>query len=541
MSAFGRYTLVKKLAVGGMAEVFLARADGPMGFQKRCVVKRILPHFSDDPSFVQMFLTEARLAAELNHPNLVQVFDFGQVDGQYFIAMEYIEGPNLRNLNREYRARRGPMPLPLAARLITLAAEGLHFAHELKDENGQPTNLVHRDISPDNILVSRTGSVKVVDFGIAKATNQPHLTKSGMVKGKLAYMPPEQLAREPLDRRADLFSLGVVLFELVTGEMPFDATSEVSIIQAILGQEPLRRLRSRRTDAPPLLDEAIARCLEKAPAMRYASCRELQQDLDRFIQKGGTLVSAVDIAAVVQEAFGQEFENTAPSSVPAEASLDPTVSRPVSKADNRAPPAPGGPTEAVTEPTPQPRRPPVRLKTPATGEAPPQTQVQKKLPLVPILAGLGVLVAAVAFLALRAPPAPAPAPATAPVAANPGPAAPPTPAPAPQVPVVVAEDPAAPDAGPVGASAGDPLADGAAAAGGRVAAVARLGRLELRVRPYATVSIDGQELGDTPLPVQQLPVGHHRVRLVNQELDKDVVVDFVVHPGDNVLKHNFKE
>ena len=141
----GKYTLIRKLATGGMAEVFLARADGPMGFAKKCVVKRILPHFNDDPRFIEMFLGEARLAAELNHPNLVQIFDFGQHDGQYFLALEYIDGANLRVLNQATRAQQGPMSLPLAARIIALAAEGLHFAHELRNEEGQFLNLVHRD------------------------------------------------------------------------------------------------------------------------------------------------------------------------------------------------------------------------------------------------------------------------------------------------------------------------------------------------------------------------------------------------------------
>src|SRR4051812_33086321 len=166
-----------------MAEVFLAKAEGPGGFSKKCVVKRILPHFNDDPRFIEMFLGEARLAAELNHPNLVQIFDFGQADGQYFLAMEYIDGANLRVLNQATRRMQGPMDFALAARLISMAAEGLHYAHELKNEQGELVNLVHRDISPDNILVSKNGAVKVVDFGIAKASTQPHLTKSGMIKG----------------------------------------------------------------------------------------------------------------------------------------------------------------------------------------------------------------------------------------------------------------------------------------------------------------------------------------------------------------------
>lgn len=325
-TTLGKYTLVRKLATGGMAEVFLARIDGPMGFAKKCVVKRILPHFNDDPRFIEMFLGEARLAAELNHPNLVQIFDFGEANGQYYLAMEFIDGPNVRVLNQATRRLHGAMDFALAARIIFLAAEGLHFAHELRNEQGEFLNLVHRDISPDNILVSRNGGVKVVDFGIAKASSQPHLTKSGMIKGKMAYMPPEQLAREPLDRRADLFALGIVLYELITGGMPFDATSEVSIIQAIMSQQPLERATVYRPDCPPMLEAIVNRCLEKDREKRYPSCRELQADLEKFIQSTGQSVGTREVAMLVEEAVEKEPESKSGEVVPS-GGLDRTVDR----------------------------------------------------------------------------------------------------------------------------------------------------------------------------------------------------------------------
>jgi eukaryotic-like serine/threonine-protein kinase len=159
----GKYQLIRKLATGGMAEVFLAKAAGPMGFEKMLVVKRILPHLSEDPTFVEMFLAEAKLAAQLNHPNIVQIFDFGETDGEYFLAMEYIDGPNLRVLVKRARAAKAPLPTPICARLIAAACEGLAFAHDFSDPTtGEPLGLIHRDISPDNILVSRQGAVKVV-------------------------------------------------------------------------------------------------------------------------------------------------------------------------------------------------------------------------------------------------------------------------------------------------------------------------------------------------------------------------------------------
>jgi serine/threonine protein kinase len=528
-TTFGRYTLVRKLATGGMAEVFLASADGPMGFQKKCVVKRILPHFSDDPQFVQMFLGEARLAAELNHPNLVQIFDFGEVDGQYFIAMEFIDGPNLRVLNHELRSISGSVPLAAAARMITMAAEGLQFAHDLKDEHGQPINLVHRDISPDNILVSRQGTVKVVDFGIAKAANQVHLTKSGMIKGKLAYMPPEQLAREPLDRRSDVYALGVVLYELVCGVMPFDATSEVSIIQAIMGEAPLPRAIEWRLDMPPMLDAIIARCLEKDRERRYPSCRALQQELEQFIQASGSLVSVSDIAVLVEQVIESTQQSHPVASTAA--TLDPTVPR--SAASSGPLPTPGErPRTGEVLAAPPTAKPTVERSDLRVAAAPADRATRTGL-----MVGLAVLVitlgSVLGYVLLRPPlqpPAIAAHPPTEPVAA-PRVAVPP---PVDSPPVVVL--PVAVDATAVGApDAGTPE--------GEVAdrQLARVGRLELRVRPYATVAIDGREIGDTPLPPQVLTVGKHRVRLVNKAFAKDVELEISIRPGQNVLKHNFKD
>ena len=188
LPSIGKYQLLKKLATGGMAEVYLARAEGPMGFEKLVVLKRVLPHLAEEQNFVTMFLSEARLVAQLNHPNVVQVFDFGEHLGVWFLVMELIDGPNLRALLKRATERQEPLPATLVARVISLACEGLAFAHDFVDPaSGQPLGLVHRDVSPDNILLSRTGAVKVVDFGIAKVANQLHHTRTGMVRGKFSY------------------------------------------------------------------------------------------------------------------------------------------------------------------------------------------------------------------------------------------------------------------------------------------------------------------------------------------------------------------
>lgn len=302
MEQMGKYQLIRKLASGGMAEVFLARSAGPLGFEKQLVVKRILPHLTEDPQFVEMFLAEARLAAMLNHAHIAQIFDFGQQDGRYFIAMEYIEGHNLRVLCRKAHERGVRLPFALCARLISMACEGLAYAHELTDpRHGRPLGLIHRDISADNLLLSRTGILKVVDFGIAKAASTwiPR-TQTGLIKGKVAYMPPEQLLGKPLDARADLYALAVVLYELVAGRRPYEGESDVSLIQCILN-EPMRDVRALREDVPKELEQIINRALSKDREARQASCRELQQELERFVIRCGEPVGPYQLAELVQQ------------------------------------------------------------------------------------------------------------------------------------------------------------------------------------------------------------------------------------------------
>src|SRR5512140_767411 len=272
MPSVGKYELVRKLATGGMAEVFLAKFEWARGLEKTVVVKRILYHLAEDPTFIEMFFTEAQLAAQLSHPNIAQVIEFGESEGVYFLAMEYVDGPSLRALANAAHATGTGIPFPHCARIAAFCCEALAYAHELPDAaTGQPLNLVHRDISPDNVLISKTGSVKLVDFGIAKAATQTHRTKTGLVKGKLAYMAPEQLRAEPLDRRADVYSLGVMLYELVSGRKPYEAPSEVTLIHAML-YEDMTPLRTRREDVPPELERIVNKALERKREDRWADC-----------------------------------------------------------------------------------------------------------------------------------------------------------------------------------------------------------------------------------------------------------------------------
>ncbi|MGC4115712.1 MAG: serine/threonine-protein kinase [Myxococcales bacterium] len=348
----GKYRLLRKIATGGMAEVYLAQTSGPAGFQKTLVLKRILPHLAEDANFVGMFLNEAKLAALLNHPGIVQIFDLGEADGSYFIAMEYIDGPNLRGLCRKAVEVGKAVPYEYSAKIISMACEGLHYAHDFAD-NGVPLNLIHRDISPDNILISRQGAVKVVDFGIAKAANQGHITKTGTLKGKLAYMPPEQLRGKPLDRRADIFSLGVVLYEMLAGMKPFDATSEIAAMQAILHDEPTP-LNERRPDIPAELVVIVERALEKERENRYPDCRTMQRDLDQFLIQRRKAIGAYDLSQLV-------IDIVPPTPIPVQ---------------------PAAPTQNLPreiEPLAQPKKPP----RPARPEIPPELSETLRSPQAP--------------------------------------------------------------------------------------------------------------------------------------------------------------
>jgi serine/threonine protein kinase len=313
----GNYELVRKLATGGMAELFLAKAMGPGGFEKTLVLKRILPHLAEDPEFVNMFLSEARLASRLHHSNIVQIFDLGRAGSTYFLAMEYIDGPSLRGLVQAARAQEVPLPPVLCAWMIAEACQGLAYAHDFCDPaTRKPWELVHRDVSLDNILVSRQGTVKVVDFGIAKAAGQVHLTQPGIVKGKLSYMSPEQLREKPLDRRVDVYALGVVFYELLTGQKPFDAKNELGMARAILCEAPVPAVQ-RRPDLPKAVQWILDRALAKDREKRYPDCHAFQADLEAFIRATRQAVGASQLSRFIERVIGSTPEVVTPTPTPA--------------------------------------------------------------------------------------------------------------------------------------------------------------------------------------------------------------------------------
>lgn len=280
---FGEYELERLIATGGMAEIYLARQAGFGGLVRSLVVKRMLPQLAVRPDFVRMFLDEARLAANLNHPNIVQVFNLGEVNKSYYIAMELVDGPHLGTLFAHSLRQRRPLSIELCAWIIARAADGLHYAHERADATtGEPLHLVHRDISPQNILISRVGEVKVTDFGVAKASTQQTKTRTGVIKGKVAYMSPEQCLGEQVDRRTDVFALGIVLYELLTRRRLFRDKSDLLIMQKITSED-VPPPSSANKELSPDLDEICKRALSRDLAGRYSSAAELSEALDGWL------------------------------------------------------------------------------------------------------------------------------------------------------------------------------------------------------------------------------------------------------------------
>jgi serine/threonine-protein kinase len=286
-----------------MAEVWLAQQRGPAGFAKQVVIKKILPDLAADLRFVEMFQNEARLAALLNHPNIVQIFDLGDDAGSYFIVMEFVHGCSLRRLMRRLAEVRRVMPPAIAVQIVANLCEGLHHAHELCDHRGRALGLVHRDVSPENALISFTGQVKLVDFGIAKATSIVSTQVTGPLHGKLTYLAPEQIRGEPADRRVDVYGLGMILYELLTGVSAFANYPEQGLWHAKINEDP-RPIAQLRPEIPGPLTGIVARALARQREHRTPDARALRLELDTYLKDAPT--PAIDIAALMAELFPDE-------------------------------------------------------------------------------------------------------------------------------------------------------------------------------------------------------------------------------------------
>jgi len=528
----GRFELLERLGIGGMAEVFLAQTEGIAGFKKRVVIKRLLPDQQDDPKLKEMFFDEARLAARLAHPNICQVFDLGEVDGTPYIAMEHVPGVSLNRLLQELKRRGAAMPLPAALRVVSQLLEALSYAHTMTDEQGRPLGIIHRDVTPSNVMITPQGSVKLVDFGIARAADRRARTRTGFAMGKLGFMAPEQLRSGELDLRVDIFGAGVTLYLMETGRLPVEANHpDLLLRRLVLNDWP--RPETLRTDLPAGLSRITCRALAPEVDARYPTALDMLGELEAFAAGAGLSMGPHALIALMQ---ARTNEPTQPevhregSAVTKESAAADT--RPV-RAPAEAPPAPSpvppdGP-ESITPTSPsdalQSQVTPAASavagllampETTAPDATAMSTSVSSTLPVAarradrrPLAAALAVLVASAGLLAVGlsqhlsgepAPPPPPPAPV--PVAARPA-----APAPAQEPEEVVPLPPPPP---PEKAAEPAPAAPRAAA---KPRASGGTGLLRVESARPATVRLLGRDLGATPTTLT-LPPGPHRVQLV---------------------------
>ncbi len=305
-SRFGKYTLLDRIGIGGMAELYRALISGDRGFEKLIAVKRLLPHLADEESVVSSFIDEAKLAALLQHRNIVQIYDFGNMEGSYFIAMEYLFGKDLHAMMKKAREKHRGLGLANALCIAGQVCEGLDYAHKLKDLQGNPLQIIHRDVSPQNVFINYGGEVKIIDFGIAKASSKSEKTQLGTIKGKVAYMSPEQARGEPIDHRSDIFSAGILLYEMLTGARLFSGDA-----MEVLSQVREARFVPPREAAPELPGE-IHRILERAlssdPAKRYPTCGDMYADLEDCVQQRGLRPTPQALALTMKGLFEEEIE-----------------------------------------------------------------------------------------------------------------------------------------------------------------------------------------------------------------------------------------
>ena len=362
---FGNYEILRKLAAGGMAEVLLAKQKGIGGFERLVCLKRILPHLSGQEEFMKMFQDEARIAANLVHPNIAQIYDISAENGQFFIAMEYVRGEDLRRIYNQEVSRGNCIPFGTAALIVAGAAAALDYAHRHSDLNGAPLDIVHRDVSPQNVLVTFDGHVKLIDFGVAKAAGKLNQTRAGVLKGKYSYMSPEQASGDPVDGRTDIFALGITLYEITCGTRLFKRDNELETLHAVVAcQVPPPAQVKPGYD--PELERIVLKSLAAEPERRYQTAGEMAQELETYLQRHGHPTSATGLAHYMQDLFAEmladegHFGNAPEGALPARAQAPlralATVSTPAdarATAEQDAAPRPAG-DEATTVDSPPP-------------------------------------------------------------------------------------------------------------------------------------------------------------------------------------------
>jgi tetratricopeptide (TPR) repeat protein len=304
---FGKYLLLEKIAIGGMAELYRARITGTQGFEKIIVIKKLLPHLTNEVELVKAFIHEAKLAALLQHQNIVNIFDFGSMEGTYFIAMEHLFGKDLRLITEKSQEKSRPLSLDHALYIASKICEGLSYAHQLKDLQGNPLNIIHRDISPQNILVTYDGEVKIVDFGIAKAAGQNTKTREGVIKGKVSYMSPEQASGEAIDKRSDVFSTGILLYEMVTRSRMFDGDA-LQVLSKV--REPQFEPSDKvAPELPPRVHAILQKALAKDPDQRYQSSGDMLLDLEECLYENNFRPTGRSVAQYMKALFDKDILN----------------------------------------------------------------------------------------------------------------------------------------------------------------------------------------------------------------------------------------
>lgn len=307
ITQFGPYKLIERISVGGMAEVYKATEHGVEGFERTVAVKRILPHIAEDDEFITMFKDEAKIAGQLNHGNIAQIYNLGQQGDSFYIALEYVAGKDLRNIFTRCQQQGRPMPIAQACFVVMKVGEGLDYAHNKRDKHGRHLNIVHRDVSPPNVLVSYEGEVKLIDFGVAKAAGRVSRTQAGILKGKFGYMSPEQVRGMPLDRRSDVFSLGVVLYECLVGQRLFQGDTDFATLEMVRTVDvPVPS--SKNPEIPKDLEAIIMKSLSGEPETRYQTAMELHDELQAFMFQHGMFYSRKDLAAWMRKQYAREIE-----------------------------------------------------------------------------------------------------------------------------------------------------------------------------------------------------------------------------------------
>ena len=450
---FGQYEIIEKIASGGMAELFKAKRTGVEGFQKIVAIKKILPHLADDEEFVTMFADEAKLAAQLNHPNIIHIYDLGKIQaGGYFIAMEHVDGRDLRSIEDSSHAHSVQLPVSLAIYIASKVASALDYAHRRRDAEGHELNIVHRDVSPQNILISYEGDIKLCDFGIAKAASKAGKTQSGALKGKIQYMSPEQAWGRPIDRRSDLFSLGVVLHELLTGERLFRGDTDITVLEKVRSAEVLPPSRMN-PEVPTNLDAVVLKALAKDPDARYANASDLLRDLDSVLYSYTPAPGSADVAIYLHRLQAEETAvadakaREAVAKAEMESEKEPEKKRkskgaPIARRPGAAPraeePASAPPAKP---PSPPPPAAPPRDREPVAprevfGSLDARAEEAEKKSRVPLFAAIGVAAVALAGFAAWKLMKPGASPAPAAGAATPAAAAPAVPTAVPAAPAV---------------------------------------------------------------------------------------------------------